>query len=493
MAATAATSLQQQSPVLNLGKQEIDPPPAQNSSKLSERINPLRPLADQSLQNRVVVQNTTIPTEENASHSAYYSHKEVTDKQGTVQYHVTTSNYKQAHDDDYFWTHRLSLWKGTLKIHDPEMKKVITEIEIVLPSRFRSGNRNESFTVDVKSVGTDDFIIVKTGEFKTVYNNTYSIFRFDKQNQSLELKFADVSNPIFRGVYLITWSPNRSKGLTFSYYDLDGNKMGEPQTFEDCDRLWTDEKDRVCLGNGNVSKYHPEFYYRGREVTSQTTPEDFIETDLEKAIRSYYSHWEVKNEQEVVQYHITSSSDKKDEDRSKKYVHNDLHCSKSDWTLKIHDPEMKKVIAEHKFNLSSSLRSTDNRCNGFCIKEVKSFGTKDYIVVTTGHFLTVPCEPMITYYHIFCFDRETNRLTENYRELNHPTFMGQYLVCWQRISSGMRLDAYSLQKEFTGWTRFVKECYSLRIDEPNLKILLGNMSETNWTHCSDVRGNISRI
>ena len=416
MATPAATRLQQQSPIPNWGKQEIDPPQPQSASKLSEKINPLQPLADQSLQNRVVAQTSPIPAAENASNSAYFSHKEVTH----VQYLVTTSNH-EYNLDSTTWLAKRTLAKGTLKIHDPEMK-VIAETEIVLPS-YRSGNQNEGCIVEkVQSIGGDDYIIVNTCKFNTEYKNSYNIYRFDKNKQSLELAFANVSNPIFRGIYLISWAPNHPKGLTFSHYDLDGSLRGEPSVIEDCNRLWVDEKDRVCLGNGNISKYHPEFYCRGREVTSKSTPEDFMETGVEKALRSHYDHRAVKNDKGVVQYHITSSSDKKDEYCPKHYAHNDLHCSKSDWTLKIHDPEMKKVVAEHKFNLSPSYRSADNRCNGFDIREVKTIGTKDYIIVNTSQFLNVPCEPMICYYHIFCFDRETNSLTEKHKSVTNPTY-----------------------------------------------------------------------
>ena len=304
MAATSATSLQQP-PVPNSGTKETLP--AQSSNTLAKRINPLaEPVPSvQFWRSRELAQTSPIVAEKTAIDNvlrSYFSYKTVRDQQGVIQYHVTTSSDEMNADFNSL-TYRITS-QGTLRIHDPEMKKVIAECALTFPSSNR--NRKLGYQLaglrvgDIKSIRSNDFIFLDTGYFDTFYNKTYKIYRFDRTEQRLEVNFTNISNPIFRGIYLISWFCNGSYAqpyLTYTYHGLNGKNMLEaPLIAEDCNCLWIDERtDQICLGKGNIPKYHFQLFCNGREVTSKTTPEDIL-ADIEKASQSHYDHKVVKND-----------------------------------------------------------------------------------------------------------------------------------------------------------------------------------------------------
>ena len=208
-------------------------------------------------------------------------------------------------------------------------------------------------------------------------------------------------------------------------------------------------------------------FWRGRDVAPTT--------DINTILRSYYSHLTVKNDKGVVRYHITASSDKGD---------GRLPWSQSDWTLKIHDPEMKKVIVEIKMPDDLKSRS-DKWYNGFKVTQVKTMEKQDYFIVKTGQFSA---------YDIYCFDQEKGILTQNIRSVNNPTFMGEYLVSWRKqpnyVPVGVSFEVYNLQGEERASPKLHAGFDSLWVNEETLTIHLGNSQYPDHSTHYDIRGNL---
>lgn len=206
-------------------------------------------------------------------------------------------------------------------------------------------------------------------------------------------------------------------------------------------------------------------FWQGRDVTSTR--------NVNAILGSYYSNKTVKNDKEEVQYHLTTSSDKG----------GSFHWGHSDWTLKVHDPAMEKIIAEIKMPNEKNNES-DNKCNGFSISKVRTVGSKDYITVKIGQFAA---------YDIYCFDQEKGTLTQNIHCVNNPTFMGKYLVSWRpkrgSYGEGVYFDVYNLPGVKKIESKFLTKCDNLWVDENTLSIHLGsNDYKIRTYNISDVIG-----
>lgn len=204
-------------------------------------------------------------------------------------------------------------------------------------------------------------------------------------------------------------------------------------------------------------------FWQGRDVVPTT--------NVKAILRAYYSYQTVRNDRGDVEYHITTSSDK---------GNGHLPYSQSDWTLKIYDPTMVNLIAEHKINVFTSYRS-DTQYSGFRIGEMKFVGNKDYIIVKIGEFDA---------YNIYRFDQNEANLTEIVTSVNNPTFVGKHLVSWtQGYPKFVSFRIYDLDGNLVKGPLQIEDSNHLWIDSKTQRIFVGLYHAQNWPRaCYDVHG-----
>lgn len=205
--------------------------------------------------------------------------------------------------------------------------------------------------------------------------------------------------------------------------------------------------------------------------------------DIKMLLDSYYSSWSIRSKQQDILFYVTTSSD---------LGNGRLPQNKSEWTLKIHDPEMKRVIAECKMRSPITYDDPYKQYKCFYIIDIRNVEGRDYIIVPVAESLD-----NATIYDVFCFDRKQNKLTRNIGSVNNPIFMKNYLVSWRSVdplrNGGVHFATYTLQGHQLA-EQFVEDCCDISTNDAHCTIHFGSPKHPaagdSWIYCSDIYGTI---
>ena len=205
--------------------------------------------------------------------------------------------------------------------------------------------------------------------------------------------------------------------------------------------------------------------------------------EIKVLLASYCSAWSIVsngNKQDTL-YYVTTSSD---------LGNGRLPQNESEWTLKIHDPEMKDVIAKCTMRSPIVCNSSYRQHERFYIIDIRTIEERDYIIVPVAESIEND-----TIYDIFCFDRNTRKLTKNIGSVNNPIFMKNYLVSWRSVdplrNRGVSFATYTLRGTQLA-EQFVEDCCDVMTDE--LTIYFGSpkhpVTGSSWAYSSNIYGTI---
>ena len=206
-------------------------------------------------------------------------------------------------------------------------------------------------------------------------------------------------------------------------------------------------------------------FWQGRDVAPTT--------DVKAILNAYYSYQTVRNNKGIVEYHITASSDKGD---------GRLPPSQSDWTLKIYNPTMEQLFAQHKIKVPHPEREKNG---GFKITGVTFVGKLDFIIVKISDFEA---------FNVYCFNQSEGILTENFIGIHNPTFLGTHLISWYQSGyphneHELSCYIYDLDGKFVKGPLVTKDSNHLWIDSKMQRIFVGLYHAPNWPRaCYDVNG-----